>query len=162
MVVLSRRHLVILICSMAVIVFVLLYGEQLAIKEHNAVISQKEAKIYPIISRFETDIFDIMSLMEITAKHDGVANVPHAHEINELLHGIRDDQDTKKRSIARDILYNKKNLDTVFFTLPNGDMYMIEPYPRQLTVTASNFVFRDWYQGVTKTQSTYVSVECNS
>jgi hypothetical protein len=157
MVVLSRLYLAIILCSIVTIVFVLLYGEQLATKEHNAVISQKEAKIYPIISRFETDIFDIMSLMEITAKQEGVTSVPHAHEINELLHGIRDDQDPKKRSIARDILYNKKNLDTVFFALPNGDMYMIEPYQRQLAVTASNFAFRDWYGGVTSTQSTYVS-----
>jgi hypothetical protein len=155
--VLSKVFLAIILCSIIAIAFVLLYGEQLAIKEHNTVISQKKAKIYPIISGFETDIFDIMSLMEITAKQESVTSVPHAHEISELLHGIRDDQDPKKRSIARDILYNKENLDTVFFTLPNGDMYMIEPYPRQLAVVASNFAFRDWYRGVTKTQSTYVS-----
>lgn len=136
---------------------VVVYGEYIAAKEEESLVARKGDKVLPIISKFETNIFEIMSLIEITAKQDSVTAVPYADEINENLHGIRDDQDAKKRSIAKTILYNKENIEAVFFNMPNGDMYLVEPFQRQLDVIASNFSFRDWYRGVTETKHTYVS-----
>ena len=40
--------------------------------------------------------------------------------------------------------------------MPNGYMYMEEPYSRQLNLTKSNFDFRDYYKGAVSTHMTYL------
>jgi hypothetical protein len=40
--------------------------------------------------------------------------------------------------------------------MPNGYMYMAEPYSSQLNLTKSNFDFRDYYKGAVSTHTTYL------
>lgn len=40
--------------------------------------------------------------------------------------------------------------------MPNGDMYMEEPYYRQQNLTIDNFAFRDYYKGSVNTGNTYL------
>ena len=40
--------------------------------------------------------------------------------------------------------------------MPNGDIYMVEPYSRQQNLTANNFAFRDYYKGAVSTADTYL------
>jgi hypothetical protein len=40
--------------------------------------------------------------------------------------------------------------------MPNGNMYMEEPYSRQLNLTKTNFAFRDYYKGAVSTHNTYL------
>jgi hypothetical protein len=40
--------------------------------------------------------------------------------------------------------------------MPNGDMYMEEPYSRQQNLTGTNFAFRDYYKGAISTGDTYL------
>jgi hypothetical protein len=40
--------------------------------------------------------------------------------------------------------------------MPNGDIYMEEPYYRQLNLSKTNFAFRDYYKGAVSTQNTYL------
>ena len=39
--------------------------------------------------------------------------------------------DIAKRKVAHDILASDKDLQVIFFLMPNGDLYMEEPYSRQ-------------------------------
>jgi hypothetical protein len=41
--------------------------------------------------------------------------------------------------------------------MPNGDMYFLEPYSTQLTLTKNNYAFRDYFQGAIKTNDTYLA-----
>ncbi len=132
------------------------YGEYLTSLEQEKIIEIKESKVFPLVSNFETDLFDTISLLEITAKESSVVNIPFS-EINPAFHGVMEDQDLAKRTIAKTILLNKKNLDAVFFTMPNGDMYLVEPYQYQAELVTNNFAHRDWYIGVTNAKSTYIS-----
>jgi hypothetical protein len=38
--------------------------------------------------------------------------------------------------------------------MPNGDMYFLEPYSTQQTLTKNNYAFRDYFQGAIKTNDT--------
>jgi hypothetical protein len=49
-----------------------------------------------------------------------------------------------------------KNLQVIFFLMPNGDMYMEEPYSRQQNLTGNNFSFRDYYKGAITTGDPYL------
>lgn len=146
-----------MLCLIPALIITIAYGEHLAAQEYRRIIEQKETKTLPIVSRFETDLLDIISLIEITAKQDSVTAPPDPSLLVPKLHGVGEFNELAKRSLAKTILYSRNDIDTVFFALPNGDMYMIEPYQRQLDVVSTNFAFRDWYAGLMKTNSTYVS-----
>jgi hypothetical protein len=40
--------------------------------------------------------------------------------------------------------------------MPNGDMYFLEPFSTQQTLTKNNYAFRDYFQGAIKRNDTYL------
>jgi hypothetical protein len=145
-----------LLLSAVAIMVCVLFGEYFISQEKDRIIYDKESRILPAVARFQTQIFDTISLLEITASQPSVMSMPYSDQINDAIHGIGVGEDNEKRDVAKRVLYVKNDLDAVFFTLPNGDIYLIEPYPLQVNVATSNFAFREWYQGVINTKTTYV------
>jgi hypothetical protein len=96
------------------------------------------------------------AILEITGELPQVKDVSYASSISSELHGIPEDLDIAKRIVARDILASDKDFEAIFFLMPNGDMYMDEPYPRQQNLTGNNFAFRDYYKGAISTSDTYL------
>lgn len=148
---------ILLTCLIGIIIITVVLGEYFFNQEQNKIIDQKNSNIFPLVSRFETDLQDTISLVEITAQLPEVINLPFSDQIVPELHGIKEDQDIEKRQIARSILVNKENVKAVYFAMPNADMYMIEPYELQKKVSSNNFAFRDWYNGILKTKTLYIS-----
>ena len=72
------------------------------------------------------------------------------------MRGIPKDIDLAKRNVAQGILSKYNDFRVVALLLPNGDMYMEEPYSRQLYLTKTNFAFRDYYKGAISTHNTYL------
>ena len=85
-----------------------------------------------------------------------VSNAQFANKINSSLHGIADSDDVKKRQVADNILQHSDTLEAITFLMPNGDMYMEEPYNRQLDLSRNNFAFRDYYQGAIETKQAFL------
>ncbi len=82
-----------------------------------------------------------------------------AHLLNQTLttlHGIPQYADIEKRQVVRNILSSNNDLYEIFLLLPNGDIYFLEPYSIQKTLTLNNFAFRDYFQGAIKTNDTYL------
>jgi hypothetical protein len=96
------------------------------------------------------------AILEITGELPQVKNVSYASSISSELHGIPKDLEIAKRKVAHDILASDKDLQLIFFLIPNGDMYMEEPYFRQQNLTGNNFAFRDYYKGAISTGDTYL------
>jgi hypothetical protein len=99
------------------------------------------------------------AVLEITSKLPEVNNTSFAHLLNQTLttlHGIPKYADIKKRQIAQDILSNYKDLQIIFFLMPNGNVYFEEPYSRQQNLTTNNLAYRDYFQGAIKTHNTYL------
>src|ERR671910_3131537 len=99
------------------------------------------------------------AILEITSKLPQVRDVPYANLLNQTLntlHGISENSDVDKRKIAQDILSNDKDFGAIFFLMANGDVYLVEPYKRQLNLTTNNFSFRDYYKGAVNTSNTYL------
>ena len=96
------------------------------------------------------------AILEITGELPQVKNTSYATLISSELHGIPEDPDITKRIVARDILASDKDFEAIFFLMPNGDMYMDEPYPRQQNLTGNNFAFRDYYKAAISTANTYL------
>jgi hypothetical protein len=96
------------------------------------------------------------AILEITSRLPELKNVSYANSTDPTLHGIPQDLDIEKRKIAQDILSADRDFQTIVFLLPNGDVYLQEPYSRQQNLTRNNFAFRDYYRGAVSTGDTYL------
>jgi hypothetical protein len=99
------------------------------------------------------------SILEITSKLPQVRDTSYAHLLNETLstlHGIPLYADTEKRQVAKNIIDSNSDLYKIYFIMPNGDMYFLEPYSTQQTLTKNNYAFRDYFQGAIKINDTYL------
>ena len=99
------------------------------------------------------------AILEITSKLPQVRDAPYANLLNETLttlHGIPQQADIEKRKLAQNILIADKDFEVIFSLMPNGDMYIEEPYYRQQNLTRDNFAFRDYYKGAVNTDNTYL------
>ena len=115
-----------------------------------------EEKVRILADELETRINKSGEILEITSKLPQVSSTPFASSISPELHGIPEDADMPKRKVAQDILDTDKDFQAIFFLMPNGDMYLIEPYSRQQNLTTNNFAFRDYYRGAVDTHNTYL------
>jgi Cache domain len=71
--------------------------------------------------------------------------------------GIPENADIEKRKIAKILLDQFKDINSILYYFNNGDIYFDEPFQDQLNLTATNFAFRDYYQVVNQTKKTYLS-----
>jgi hypothetical protein len=110
-----------------------------------------------LANRFENRINEAASLLELTSKLPQVRNTQHVSSISEEFMGIPENLDLEKRKIAQDILKQDKNIDSIFFLTPKGDIYIGEPFSDQQQLPRLNFADRDWYKGVTLLHDTYIS-----
>lgn len=109
-----------------------------------------------LANNLENRLNQSAAILEITSKLPEVRKVSFASSINTTLHGIAKYTDLAKRKVAQDILSKYNDFGVIFFIMPNGDMYMEEPYSRQLNLTKTNFAFRDYYKGAVSTHNTYL------
>ena len=112
-----------------------------------------------LAKNLENHIQKVGAILEITSKLPQVRNVPYAHLLNltlDRLHGIPQYADMEKRQVAKNIIASNSGLYKIYFIMPNGDMYFLEPYSTQQTLTKNNYAFRDYFQEAIKTNDTYL------
>ncbi|HET7284550.1 MAG TPA: cache domain-containing protein [Nitrososphaeraceae archaeon] len=100
------------------------------------------------------------AILEVTSKLPQVRNMSYANLLNQTLktlHGIPQYADKEKRQVAKNIIISSNSdLYKIYFIMPNGDMYFLEPYSTQQTLTKNNYAFRDYFQGAIKRNDTYL------
>ena len=99
------------------------------------------------------------AIFEITSKLPQIRNLSNAHLLNQTLntlHGIPQNAEIEKRQVVRNILASNNDLYEIFLLMPNGNMYFLEPYPIQKTLSLNNYAFRDYFQGAIKTNDIYL------
>jgi C4-dicarboxylate-specific signal transduction histidine kinase len=99
------------------------------------------------------------AIVEITSKLPQVRDIPYAHLLNQTLntlHGIPQYADIQKRRLVDNIIASNTDFYELFLVMPNGNMYLLEPYSIQKTLTKDNYAFRDYFQGAIKTNDTYL------
>ena len=96
------------------------------------------------------------AILEITSRLPQVKSAPYASSISSEFNGVPQDVDMPKRQVAQDILDTDKDFEVIYFLMPNGDMYLEEPYSKQENLTRSNFAFRDYYIRALNSQDTYL------
>jgi hypothetical protein len=122
-------------------------------------IHQGENYVKLLAQDMENRLEKAAAILELTSTLPEVKNVSFAHVLNdtiEQLKGIPQNADIPKRQVAKDILEKYGEFQVVFFVMPNGDMYIEEPYSRQENLSKTNFAFRDYYKGVITNNDTFM------
>ena len=157
---LALSSFTLLIISIFVIHIQLGYAQVNINNTTNSNNSQNNILIANILAKnLENRIQKAGAILEITSKLPQVRDVPYADLLNQTLttlHGIPQQADIEKRKVAQDILIADKDFEVIFSLMPNGDMYLEEPYYRQQNLTRDNFAFRDYYKGAVNTGNTYL------
>jgi hypothetical protein len=148
---------VMIIINVVIIGSLLVYTDTIIKTETNTILDDRYDKLDLITTYVEKELLGLNSVMESSSLLPQVQDVSFANLMDKNLHGIPQDADMPKRDVANNILRTNNNIRAIFFALPNGDMYMTQPYYKQENLIDNNFAFRDWYKGVTNTHETYIS-----
>jgi hypothetical protein len=102
-------------------------------------------------------IDNMVEAIEISSRHKSLKTGLFLKNLTSDYNGIHSTLDLDKRNLAMGILQRNKEIASIFFALPNGDIYMGEPYGDQEQLPRISFADRVWYKGVVKNNQTYVS-----
>lgn len=127
-----------------------------------SLLEQKISTVNSARLNIESLFNKIVTGLELSSKRVSVKNVNYTNLVKEDLKGIPEYADIRKRSAAQEVLKAIPSLDTVSFILPNGDMYLSEPYASQQKLTQLNWSDRDWYRGTVSTLQPYISEVYNA
>ena len=118
-----------------------------------------------LAKNLENRIHKAGAIFEITSKLPQVRNLPYTHLLNQTLntlHGIPQNADIEKRQLGMSIISNNNDLYEIFFIMPNGNMYFLEPYSIQKTLGKNNYAFRDYFREAIKGNDTYLGNGLNT
>ncbi|MEO9362812.1 MAG: hypothetical protein ABI348_02820 [Nitrososphaera sp.] len=104
-----------------------------------------------IASRLEERVASSVKVMELTGAMPAVRNTDSQSLVSTAQMGIPQDADPAKREVAKDIVATYGDVASIFFLMPNGDLYLGEPFEQQKQLPKLNYSDRDWYQGVSST-----------
>jgi len=105
----------------------------------------------------EIKVTKLATALQIASNLPQILQPPDRNLVDLKVKGIPEDADIEKRKIAKILLGQFKDINSILYYFNNGDIYFDEPFHDQLNLTATNFAFRDYYQGVNQTKKTYLS-----
>jgi Cache domain len=105
----------------------------------------------------ENKVTKLVTALQIASSLPQILQPPDINLVDPTVKGIPEDADIEKRKIARILLDQFSEINSILYYFSNGDIYFDEPFGDQLNLTATNFSFRDYYQAVNHTKKTYVS-----
>ncbi len=87
---------------------------------------------FPMFILFANLIHDKISntvdALEISSRDESLKNVLFLKNVSSEYKGIHSTLDLDKSDLAKDTLQRNEDIASIFFVLPNGDIYMGEPY----------------------------------
>lgn len=153
----TKIPIVLILATIVSIIFITYFSEIQINKIQQAIIDRRDADVHSFEDSISNAINGSMGVMISTSQLPQVNTPPFTSLINNVVHGIPQDVDVQRREVAQTILDNYRDFDTISFLLPNGDVYMVEPYSKQLNLKQNNYSFRDYYKGSVSTQMPYLS-----
>ena len=105
----------------------------------------------------ESKVTKLATALQIASNLPQILQPPDVNLVDPKVKGIPENADIEKRKIAKILLDQFKEINSILYYFNNGDIYFDEPFHDQLNLTATNFAFRDYYQVVNHTKNTYLS-----
>lgn len=106
----------------------------------------------------ESNIDKSKAILEIISYIPQFRNFSFINQIDhQKLNGVPEELDLAKRDMAKYLLTQyPENFVSILFQLPNGDVYLLEPFARQMNLTTYNLSFRDYYKNVINSHNPFL------
>jgi len=148
--------LILLATTIALLVIIVLYSQEQIRQQSSIIETERIARVNQLASRIDLIINNAEKILENAVKDENIRNSPNISSIDNSLHGIPENVENEKRIVIRNILSTYPDFESIGYILPNGDIYFVEPYELQKTLSVSNVSFRNYYKQVTATHDIYV------
>lgn len=99
----------------------------------------------------ENQIEKATAILELTSKLPQMRTLSYMNQFSAAHNGIPANADIEKRQIGQEILSEFPDEFVSFlYLMPNGTVYLLEPYARQQNLSSSDLSHRDYYKGMIK------------
>jgi hypothetical protein len=114
-------------------------------------------KLIVLSDLIENRIGKAAAILELTSRLPEMRGPPRLELFSPASKGIPENADLDKRQIGREILSKyPEEFVSFLFLMPNGSVYLLEPFTRQQNLSTSDLSHRDYYKGVTQTNHTFL------
>lgn len=122
-----------------------------------------EEKRIEQFSMFVTAKLDgIFSTLKTVSENQILKKFDFSADVSEYLHGIPNDIEESKREFLSNVIKENPDIASIFLLLPDGNIYLGEPFADQKQLPRLNFADREWYKGVNLRDSLYMSTVFSS
>ena len=105
----------------------------------------------------ENQIQKATAILELTSKLPEMRTLPYLNQFSTAHNGIPVNADMQKRQIGKEILSEFPDEFVSFlYLMPNGTVYLLEPYARQQNLSSTDLSHRDYYKGMIETNDTFL------
>lgn len=119
-------------------------------------LDEPDNKLTLISDLIEYKINNSAAILEFTSTLDEMGKPLLLNLYNSALKGIPENADLDRRQIGQGILSRYPELASILIQMPNGTVYLLEPFTRQQNLSASDFSHREYYKGVIATNQTFL------
>jgi len=106
--------------------------------------------------KIESDFTMLIKTQEGFAKLPDWKYLNRLNFVNSTIGGIPENEEYEKRNVAS-YLINEFGFQSFGITSVDGQMYLLEPFKDQLSLSKYNFADREWFKGVLNSENTFIS-----
>ncbi len=155
----SQKNIIVITLSLiiAVSASIAYFNWQISEDQRQLIIQHKQNRVNILLASIQDRFSSNISIIQDMLDHSIDTNFSEKEKIMQELNGVPEAVEVGQRLKLRHLVENNPNFESVGLFLPNGDIYLAEPYQSQLNLPRQNYAFRDWYDGAMNNQAVYVS-----
>ena len=120
-------------------------------------VTERDNELILISDVIENRLEKAAAILEFTSKLPEMRDLRFSTLFNTTFNGIPANADMEKRQTGQEILSKyPEEFVSFLFLMPNGTVYLLEPFARQQNLSTSDLSYRDYYKGVIETKDTFL------
>ena len=120
-----------------------------------ATVNEADNKLILISDVIENRLEKAAAILEFTSRLPEMREPLLLRLFSPVSNGISENADLERRQIAQEILSKyPEDFVSLLFLMPNGTVYLLEPFARQQNLSTYDLSFRDYYKDATKSNHT--------
>ncbi len=143
-----------IVALLTVAVFLESSNRHLAIERWSV---EHRALVHGVGEAIEERLNEVRGLLEYAARQDSFKQLTATRSVDPALNGVPAHVEAQKRQMLQSLLTQMPTLSIAFIALPDGEMYLAQPYEIQRSLQKHNLADRAYFQEATRTRQAAVS-----
>ncbi len=145
------------ISTLALVLFITFYAQEQLKQETRIIDTDRIISLKQIASTTELRFSEATKVLQTLSRVTTVTDPRYVSLVDKNLHGVPEKNATNERNLFTKTLQTYEDFESITHVLPNGDIYLKEPYSFQKNNPVSNYDNATWFIIMSSTLDTYVS-----